>query len=69
MCSKVGKFIMAVFMNIPGRAFHHSCPTYLDCSLYPLRLDYCGFWPFCSTGTKLSLCISLLLVRIYIIYQ
>ena len=34
-----------------------------------LRLDYCGFGPFCSTGTKLLLSISLLMVLICIIYQ
>ena len=32
-----------------------------------LRLDYCGFRPFCSTGTKLLLSISLLMVLICII--
>ena len=34
-----------------------------------LRLDYCGFGPFCSTGTKLLLSISLFMVLICIIYQ
>ena len=29
-----------------------------------LRLDYCGFGPFCSTSTKLLLSISLLMVLI-----
>ena len=34
-----------------------------------LRLDYCGFGPFCSTGTELLLSISLLMVLICIVYQ
>ena len=38
-------------------------------SVTGLRLDYCGFGPFCSTGTKLLLSISVLWVRICIIYQ
>ena len=33
-----------------------------------LRIDYCGFGPFCSTRTKLLLSISLLKVYICIIY-
>ena len=37
MCSKGFKFIMAVFMKLPGRPFHHSCPTYLEYSLHALN--------------------------------
>ena len=33
-----------------------------------LRIDYCGFWPFGSTRTKLLLSFSLLKVFICIIY-
>ena len=33
-----------------------------------LRIDYCGFGPFCSTRTKLLLSFSLLKVFICIIY-
>ena len=33
-----------------------------------LRIDYCGFGPFCSTRTKLLLSFSLLKVYICIIY-
>ena len=38
-------------------------------TLEDLRIDYCGFGPFCSTRTKLLLSISLLKVLICIICQ
>ena len=41
--------------------------TPLECQ--NLRIDYCGFGPFCSTRTKLLLSISLLKVLTCIIYQ
>ena len=34
-----------------------------------LRIDYCCFWPFCCTRTKLLLSISLLKILICIIDQ
>ena len=37
--------------------------------LLALRIGNCGFGPFCSTGTKLLLSISLLMVLMCIIYQ
>ena len=47
-----------------NKSFH----AYMACiSLIYLRIDYCGFGPFCGTGTKLLLSISLLKVLICII--
>ena len=46
------------------------CMYQSQVSSYPLlRLDYCGFGPFCSTATKLLLSISLLMVLIIHMYH
>ena len=50
-------------------AYHLYCNTCIGYDKEKLRIDYCGFGPFCSTRANLLLSISLLKVLICIIYQ